>query len=1720
MGKFSKIFHHIESKDLRNKHEQKKAAKIQEEKKKKEFKQYLVSTMETKKYNWREGMTTSDVSTINVEKAPGDGTVAAVNTIDASSYTTTVTGVFAAGDSFGGNTGTEIRNSGSGSGQNGGFALGQQYLSFQGNGYNDTGHAIRWAGLSAIDSTEVDTLEIDAIVGNDSNGGEDPDAAGEDLYVMYKTPAMDQFRFTIMKPDGSFPPGKDGSSTDDVIIPLGASGNSGLNKYSVEIPDFARAKGTEFMLIQLASSGTGYDNYGITKINFQRRTPLTVVVPLDNPEASSFIRSAPPKSTPKKRKKAVDDKLQASDDYTLSKFGNDFPGREVRVGGEDPFRSAKIGDDVEPSPQSKADVKKAFGAAELKTALGQPDVQKADPQAKVSNIVKSGEVKSQPTQSQSNLSDFETKQEKSKEQQTLKAGKEQGPTSNNLINSINEKDIQSEPSILDQAQNFGTEVANKIEQNLDSALEYLAKPIPETTKGKGQGGRDLGDTTNRYDGVNTSGRYNLNLATELPISIVTGQPREIKISEEGATSMVNSIKSKEQLNNLSNFVTFNNSTPTDAENTINPVGKTDGVLGDGWQIQGGSTFNVVTDKAGNITALEIVSNKTLRTTSGGESVEVDPSGKITKFSDIPDVPLEIVERKTEELLQNPIVDKFLGGLANVVKVVTLNQGGQGYEFMGETYNNAWDMMKANPELGYDEFVTELATIGKNIAETTVQGTASNSVALRNFLQNIEIKSSVDDKGWKPFANNSDIENIGGAHGHVYSKAVIPVENIPKKVLETLKTAQNNQKQQSLSNITTKSEYKPTQTPTTYTVMGVEYDVTTGRPVENLPDRIVNGVHVPAGFPDPPPELITNKDTSNKDEVGSIEFINGEPIYIPPGFDANDLVKIGADGNEIPVNFDGTPKNQFPTDTNLTGQDPIEIPKNLKNIFSADEIQSVQNLGFSFEEIQQILDNGDESKLNDAINAEKFGEITDPTKIDWSNEEEVEYYMNKYFDDKPLPQDNTWLLMLLAAHPKTRVAGGILKIIQSVGKWYNQGKIPGTKGEEGWTWNKLLKDDWLKRQINDKTGKWNPFRSLYTWASEKGGFASGPTPLVREFFRRLGPLGTELLEKITDFGFEKNIKPEIEGYNSDELLEKINKAFDENPDEFNKVFDPIMEKDPDYAALIDLDTEQQEIFKKYPDAQSSYDVYQAYVEASTPYQGVEYETDDGSEWKNTYSNKGYSDSMRGRVDALQKEVDGYTQSYGEYARWAKEQDPNRPGKPINDPDFKEVPVDDHYRNTGGGWSTDLTKSPYLQAEIQWLADNTPGFEYETYAKLNKEMVDLRPYNVEKVNFDLEGLDFFKQMTDPKNPGKFEELYKEVREKESRISGKFVTTDRERYEKAVEAQKTYQDSVDKLIKYFEKIYDQEYEAGNKMRDYVNKAQDTRKAEREKMQKNADAESDKATAFYDKNVKPIWDDYSSLFDTDKKLDELYGKIDFDALFDNASREYLLQTEKERIKNNWNNEDEEENIDLSIEPVSPDPFVDELKAGLGAKDDDVETRSDDGLGSAGEIGGVDATSAATLVANKLKSGKPVSIASARKEAQELRWILQSGMPLTEKQKNDIINKINGLKKAEQQFATNTQVAHFKPRGKTLFERVSKLRKPNQFFNQDDIKPEFPENPPPKLDPKTGKHPEYGKKAGRYKKLDPISANSMPPTGDPEIDAVVNKQKTINKIKKMARNK
>ena len=55
-----------------------------------------------------------------------------------------------------------------------------------------------------------------------------------------------------------------------------------------------------------------------------------------------------------------------------------------------------------------------------------------------------------------------------------------------------------------------------------------------------------------------------------------------------------------------------------------------------------------------------------------------------------------------------------------------------------------------------------------------------------------------------------------------------------------------------------------------------------------------------------------------------------------------------------------------------------------------------------------------------------------------------------------------------------------------------------------------------------------------------------------------------------------------------------------------------------------------------------------------------------------------------------------------------------------------------------------------------------------------------------------------------------------------------------------------------------------------------------------------------------------------------------------------------------------------------------------------------------------------------------------------------------------------------------------------------------------------FPDTPPPKL--KNGWHPEYGKVDNRYNRLDPISAKSMPKTGNKKIDAKVEKAKKKTK--------
>ena len=411
MGKFSKIFKHIESKDLRNKYKQKKAAKIQEEKKKEDTKKYVVSAMEQVKYNWRsvidvgetirEGMTTSDVATISTAANPDE----VLNDTPLDSADDFAPG--ARGDDpdfYNGTVGTSIKSGGSGSGNNGGFDIGN-HLAFDGEGSTD---GARWMITQPIDTTRLNQINMRIITGNDSNGGETPDASGEGLSLYYKTPQMNDFIPIDYFPTLSFDGYRGGDigypnfDTNDLsgfvsntIIPVGG-GEPTLQDYSKYIPTYARGEGTQFLIYQFNSSGSGQDNFGIKNISYRRTTPIQVVAPLDDPEASSFIRGAEQGSTLKKRKKDVDDKLTASDEYTTFKFGNEFPGQEVRVGGEDPFKGAKIGDDVEPSPQGKDEVKKSFGDFnnQTTTVRGAPTAQ---PEAEPEPVAPSAQTTMAPT---------------------------------------------------------------------------------------------------------------------------------------------------------------------------------------------------------------------------------------------------------------------------------------------------------------------------------------------------------------------------------------------------------------------------------------------------------------------------------------------------------------------------------------------------------------------------------------------------------------------------------------------------------------------------------------------------------------------------------------------------------------------------------------------------------------------------------------------------------------------------------------------------------------------------------------------------------------------------------------------------------------------------------------------------------------------------------------------------------------------------------------------------------------------------------------------------------------------------------------------------------------------------------------------------------------------------------------------------------------------------
>jgi len=369
LGNFARALHHLDIKDVKRKRLEEIAAKKIKEQQDIKEKKIIKEISKKYKSDWKreiyEGMTTTNSLTMTLP-ADFEQVFNDTPTTDAEAFADAP----ARGSEvvYGAMVGTNVKSSGSGTGSDGGFDIGDHIA------FDETGNeGARWCVLKPVDTTRVDFMTVRAIVGNGSNGGETPDDANEGLILYYKTSDMFDYIPINYYPTLTGAHAKGGSNT---IIPLniGSYGDT-LRDYFVQIPEYARTKDTRFLLYQVDSSGLNRDTYGITNVSYRRFTPLNVVVPLDDPEAVSFVRVGTDEGDPKKRKKKLNDQLAASDEYTASVLGDQFPGQGARVDGDDPFRSAPLTPDdvIQASPIGKGEVKKSFSSFSADSATSDPE---------------------------------------------------------------------------------------------------------------------------------------------------------------------------------------------------------------------------------------------------------------------------------------------------------------------------------------------------------------------------------------------------------------------------------------------------------------------------------------------------------------------------------------------------------------------------------------------------------------------------------------------------------------------------------------------------------------------------------------------------------------------------------------------------------------------------------------------------------------------------------------------------------------------------------------------------------------------------------------------------------------------------------------------------------------------------------------------------------------------------------------------------------------------------------------------------------------------------------------------------------------------------------------------------------------------------------------------------------------------------------------------------
>jgi len=117
----------------------------------------------------------------------------------------------------------------------------------------------------------------------------------------------------------------------------------------------------------------------------------------------------------------------------------------------------------------------------------------------------------------------------------------------------------------------------------------------------------------------------------------------------------------------------------------------------------------------------------------------------------------------------------------------------------------------------------------------------------------------------------------------------------------------------------------------------------------------------------------------------------------------------------------------------------------------------------------------------------------------------------------------------------------------------------------------------------------------------------------------------------------------------------------------------------------------------------------------------------------------------------------------------------------------------------------------------------------------------------------------------------------------------------------------------------------------------------------------------------------------------------------------------------------------------------------------------------------------------------------------------LNDGTSILQSSYNEKVEKEKEKEMFDEYYKLNPKKEPIPYENDPLFKKVSKRLKTVIDYPEKPAKKGYPNEPPPKM--VNGWHPEYGKRY-KYDKLDPVSAKAMPPTGNPEIDANVEKTK------------